>query len=64
MEESKCIIQNNPVYKVEKKSIVKENLVQAGQEHPFIEENKNKKLPREGMYSEETHIYSPISRGF
>ena len=49
MEESKCTIQNNPVYKVEKKSIVKENLVQAGQEHPFIEENKNKKLPREGM---------------
>ena len=65
MEESKCPIQNDAVDEVSKKLIDKERLVPAGQEDIFQGNKKaRKKLPTEGMYSEKTKIYSPMSRGF
>ena len=64
MEESKCLIQDNPVDEVSKKSISKEKLVEAGWKHEFPEEMKKSRLmPTTKAYSEETHIQSPSSRG-
>ncbi|MCI9276874.1 MAG: hypothetical protein HFH90_04165 [Lachnospiraceae bacterium] len=41
-----------------------EHLVPAGQESNLLSKKQKRKLPREGMYSEATKIYSPVSRGF
>lgn len=46
------------------KKRAKRRLVPAGQSSTLVDGRKPRPMPHEGMYSKETNIYSPMSRGF
>lgn len=76
MEESKCIIQNDteeqntnneksryrPVAYSEKKRMEYEGKVKAGQESTLLSERGKRRMPTTKGYSDESKVYSPVSR--
>lgn len=77
MEESKCIIQNDteeqntnneenryrPGAYHEKQRKIADGIIPAGQEHTYLSERRERRMPTTRGYSDKTKVYSPVSRG-